>query len=93
MHSQGDKYMDWHVGKEMADYLKEKGCNVLTDFDDSGNHVKYGIFSHIAQTMLYVEYHMKDGVKVAEQILNDISDKVSEYLENEDYSEETDISL
>ena len=42
LHSAGDTYMDWHVGKEMADYLKAKGCQVDSDFNDYGGHVEYG---------------------------------------------------
>ncbi len=39
MHSSTDKYMDWHVGKEMSDYLTAHGCEVKTEFGDWGNHV------------------------------------------------------
>ena len=51
MHSAGDKYMDWHVGEEMANYLKGHGCNVETEFGDWGNHVDYGLFQHIGKTI------------------------------------------
>ena len=52
MHSSGDKYMDWHVGQEMADYLTAHGCTVKTEFGDWGNHVDYGLFQHIGATMI-----------------------------------------
>ena len=55
MHSAGDKYMDWHVGEEMANYLKGHGCNVETEFGDWGNHVDYGLFQHIGKTILLME--------------------------------------
>ena len=42
MHSATDTYMDWHVSQQMADYLKKKGCHVVTDFADSGDHISYG---------------------------------------------------
>ena len=57
MHSAGDKYMDWHVGKEMA-YLTAHGCTVKTEFGDWGNHVDYGLFQHMGATMLSMENYM-----------------------------------
>ena len=39
MHSEGDTYMNWHVSEKMADFLKRKGCKVVTDFTNTGDHV------------------------------------------------------
>ena len=48
-HSTGDLYITYKVGVEMADYLKEKGCDVTTMFEAHGNHVTYGLFAFIVK--------------------------------------------
>lgn len=92
MHSAGDKYMDWHVGQEMADYLKSHGCTVNTEFGDWGNHVDYGLFQHIGATMLKMEGFMENSEAVKEQIQKDIIDKIKGYIEDK-VDELSDISL
>jgi len=85
MHSAGDKYMDWHVGKEMADYLVAHGCTVTTEFGDWGNHVDYGLFQHIGKTMLLMENDMKGTEELIEQIKKDVIQKVEDYIKGKVY--------
>ncbi len=92
MHSAGDKYMDWHVGEEMANYLKGHGCNVETEFNDWGNHVDYGLFQHIGKTILLMEDCMPDKDAVREQAIKDAIDKAEEYIRDK-VSEMTGIPL
>ena len=92
MHSAGDKYMDWHVGEEMANYLKGHGCNVETEFGDWGNHVDYGLFQHIGKTILLMEDCMPDKDATRDQAIKDAIDKAEEYIKDK-VSEMTGISL
>lgn len=92
MHSAGDKYMDWHVGEEMANYLKGHGCNVETEFEDWGNHVDYGLFLHIGRTILMMEDCMPDKDDVREQAIKGAIDKAKEYIKDKVY-EITGVSL
>jgi hypothetical protein len=92
MHSAGDKYMDWHVGEEMANYLKGHGCNVETEFGDWGNHVDYGLFQHIGKTILLMEDCMPDKDAVRDQAIKDAIDKAEEYIKDK-VSEMTGIPL
>ena len=92
MHSAGDKYMDWHVGEEMANYLKGHGCNVETEFGDWGNHVDYGLFQHIGKTILLMEDFMPDKDATREQAIKDAIEKAEEYIRDK-VSEMTGISL
>jgi len=85
MHSAGDKYMDWHVGEEMANYLKMHGCNVETEFGDWGNHVDYGLFQHIGKTILLMEDCMPDKDAAREQAIKDAIDKAKEYIRDKVY--------
>ena len=85
MHSAGDKYMDWHVGEEMANYLKGHGCNVETEFGDWGNHVDYGLFQHIGKTILLMEDCMPDKDAVRDQAIKDAIDKAEEYIKDKVY--------
>ena len=85
MHSAGDKYMDWHVGEEMANYLKGHGCNVETEFGDWGNHVDYGLFQHIGKTILLMEDCMPDKDAVRDQAIKDAIDKAKEYIRDKVY--------
>lgn len=85
MHSAGDKYMDWHVGEEMANYLKGHGCDVETEFGDWGNHVDYGLFQHIGKTILLMEDCMPDKDAVRDQAIKDAIDKAKEYIKDKVY--------
>ena len=85
MHSAGDKYMDWHVGEEMANYLKGHGCNVETEFGDWGNHVDYGLFQHIGKTILLMEDCMPDKDATREQAIKDAIEKAKEYIKDKVY--------
>lgn len=84
MHSSGDRYMDWHVGKEMADYLTAHGCDIRTDFYDCGNHVDYGLFYHIGNTMLFMEDFMTGSEVIRQQLEQDLkkaSEEIKDHLE------------
>mgnify|MGYP007032359214 CR=1 FL=1 len=76
----GDKYMDWHVGEEMAAYLKGHGCTVVSEFGNWGNHIEYGIFLHIVRTIVLMEDYMPGTEELKQQVLRDIVDKATEYL-------------
>lgn len=80
MHSAGDKYMDWHVGKMMAAYLEGHGCTVKTEFGDWGNHVDYGLFQHMGATILTMEDYMDGTDAIKEQIQKDVIDKIKGYI-------------
>ena len=84
--------MDWHVGKEMADYLTAHGCTVETEFGDWGNHVDYGLFKHIGATMLQMEDFMTDSEEAQQQLKKDFIDKATEYIKDKVH-EFTGISL
>ena len=85
MHSAGDKYMDWHVGQEMADYLKAHGCTVETEFGDWGNHVDYGLFHHIGATMLHMENFMPGTEEAKQQLKKDLIDNAEEQIKDNVY--------
>jgi hypothetical protein len=85
MHSAGDKYMDWHVGQEMADYLKAHGCTVKTEFGDWGNHVDYGLFHHIGATMLQMENFMPGTEEAKQQLKKDLIDNAEEQIKDNVY--------
>lgn len=55
MHSQGDTYMDWHVSQQMARFLQDNGCRVVTDFADSGDHVLWGAPYFLIASCLMME--------------------------------------
>jgi len=59
-HSSGDLYMHYFVGKEMANYLADHGCNVTTEFNDWGNHIEYGIYAYTIETLLFIENHITE---------------------------------
>ena len=80
MHSTKDKYMDWHVGEEMANYLKSHGCDVTADFDDYGNHVTYGLFQHIGKTILLMEQYMPDSEDLDQRVKEDVVDTAAGYI-------------
>ena len=92
MHSSGDKYMDWNVGKEMADYLTAHGCTVKTEFGDWSNHVNYGLFQHIGATILQMEEFMLGSDEIKKQLKEDFINKVTEYIK-EETNDFTSISL
>ena len=85
MHSAGDKYMDWHVGQEMADYLKAHGCTVEREFGDWGNHVDYGLFHHIGATMLQMENFMPGTEEAKQQLKKDLIDNAEEQIKDNVY--------
>lgn len=92
MHSTMDKYMDWHVSQEMADYLTAHGCTVTAEFDDWGNHVDSGFFQHIGHTILLMEDFMPNSEVISQQVQQDIINKAEEYIKNNLYNN-TDIPL
>ena len=80
MHSSGDLYMNYQVGVEMADYLKSKGCQVETDFDNTGNHVYYGLLTFTGGTMLRMEEILgnSDTVTQIKEFFDEVKGKVSD---------------
>lgn len=54
-HSIGDLYIPYTIGVEMADYLKNKGCEVTTMFANHGNHVEYGLLVFMGLTSAMFE--------------------------------------
>lgn len=74
-HSEGDLYMHYFVGLEMSNYLKKKGCNVVTDFGNWGNHVEYALFAFTLETILEIELAIRDGMS------DDIIDNVEENMD------------
>ena len=55
MHSQGDTYMNWRVSEKMAQFLSRKGCKVVTDFTDSGDHVFNAAYVFLITSCLMME--------------------------------------
>lgn len=55
MHSEGDTYMTWHVSEKMANFLKSKGCKVVTDFTNSGDHVFNGALVFLMTSCVMME--------------------------------------
>lgn len=55
MHSEGDTYMNWHVSEKMADFLKRKGCKVVTDFTNTGDHVFNAAFIFLITSCVMME--------------------------------------
>ena len=78
MHSSGDLYMNYLAGVEMADYLKSKGCQVETDFDDTGNHVYYGLLTFTGGTMLRMEEILNSNDNVTR--IKELFDQVKGYI-------------
>ena len=74
-HSEGDLYMQYFVGLEMSNYLKKKGCNVITDFGNWGNHVEYALFAFTFKTILEIEAVIGDDMS------DDIIDNVEENMD------------
>ena len=61
--------MTYKAGIEMADYLMEKGCDVDTDFSDTGNHVKFGLVMFTAGTIMRMEEILGGDISEYEQQL------------------------
>ncbi|MCF0198502.1 MAG: hypothetical protein HUK02_04170 [Bacteroidaceae bacterium] len=64
-HSTGDLYITFKVGLDMANYLKDKGCNVSVTLVDHGNHVQYGLLYFTLDTQLRMtgrEFELPDGM-------------------------------
>ena len=78
-HSEGDLYMQYFVGLEMANYLKKKGCDVMTDFGNWGNHVQYALFAFTLETILEVETIIKDAT--SEEIIDNIDDNMDKIVD------------
>lgn len=84
MHSSGDKYMTYKAGVEMADYLKSKGCNVETDFTDSGDHVKFGLIMFTACTILEMEQILGGDIE-------EYKNQIDQIMDDEDLDADIDI--
>ncbi len=84
-HSSGDLYMHYFVGLEMANYLTEHGCNVTTNFSDWGNHIDYGIYVYIVQTLLFIENHLQsDQGSIIDETIQSLKDYISQVVESRD---------
>ena len=83
MHSAGDKYMDYGVGIEMADYLESKGCQVETDFANTGNHVYYGLLTFTGGTILRMEEMLGDSENITKikEMFDQVKDTISEIMD------------
>lgn len=55
MHSPGDTYMTWQASVKMAEFLKERGAKVVTDFNDSGDHVFNAAFVFFMESCMVME--------------------------------------
>lgn len=73
-HSQGDLYMHYFVGQEMANYLKKKGCEVETDFGNWGNHIEYALFAFTLETILKIESIIGD--LTSQDIIDNVNDNM-----------------
>ena len=73
-HSEGDLYMHYFVGMEMANYLKKKGCDVKTDFGNWGNHVDYSLIVFTLKTLIEIEKVIADSS--SNEIVDDINDNM-----------------
>jgi len=71
MHSTKDSYMDWHVSEKMAKFLKDRGCKVITDFEDYGDHNNWGGTMFAIQTCLLLE--TSDNQEDSEDVKNMVS--------------------
>ena len=63
------------------DYLKSKGCKVSEDFSDYGNHVNYGLFIQIGQTMMDMLPFMKNADEIADEVENEIVNQLQGFVE------------
>ncbi len=82
-HSAGDTYMHYFVGLEMANYLTKHGCEVKTDFADWGDHINYGIYSWIIQTLVFIENNINDSMSdEIQDSIDDLKDDLSDIEED-----------
>ncbi len=77
-HSAEDTYMDWHVGEEMANYLKDKGCTVATDFQEAGDHVRNGAVFFVLETLLHIERIIDPSATHFQEYIDGIFEDVEE---------------
>ena len=74
-HSEGDLYMHYFVGLEMSNYLKKKGCDVISDFGNWGNHVEYAGYAFTLKTILEME------ILIGDEMSDDIIDNIDENMD------------
>ena len=82
LHSTKDTYMDWHVSEKMANFLKERGCKVQTDFEDFGDHNMYGGVMFAIKTCLLME--LADNQEDSEElktIINELTELIKDNKE------------
>ena len=82
LHSTKDSYMDWHVSEKMANFLKERGCKVQTDFEDFGDHNMYGGVMFAIKTCLLME--LADNQEDSEElktIINELTELIKDNKE------------
>jgi len=70
MHSPGDTYMTWQASVRMADFLKKRSAKVVTDFNDSGDHVFNAAYVFLLESCLMMENssNQEDSQKVIDNI-------------------------
>ena len=70
--------MDWHVSEEMANYLKDKGCTVATDFQEAGDHVRNGAVFFVLETLLHIERIIDPSATHFQEYIDGILEDVEE---------------
>jgi hypothetical protein len=84
MHSPGDSYMTWQASVRMAAFLNERGAKVVTDFNDSGDHVFNAAYVFLLESCLMLEKssNMEDSQAVIDNIqymYNSIKENPEQY--------------
>lgn len=83
LHSSKDTYMDWHVSEEMANYLKDKGCKVTTDFQNTGDHIKYGFIFYSLEALLHTEKILDpSGKQVQKKFIENLRKRIRDRIFN-----------
>jgi hypothetical protein len=67
----------------MADYLKSKGCQVETDFDNTGNHVYYGLLTFTGSTILRMEEILgnNENVTKIKELFDQVKGQISDLID------------
>ena len=82
MHSEGDTYMDWHVSQQMALFLVQHGCKVVTDFSNSGDHVFNGSLNFLFTSCLMMEF--SDSQEESQSVIDTVQEIIQAIMNNPD---------
>lgn len=82
-HSSGDLYMHYFVSLEMANYLSEHGCTVMTDFSDWGNHIDYGIYVYMVNVLSLIENNIGDGSSLGKVFIQFLQEHLLEFMQSD----------